>query len=117
MANENTSLDKQQTAVAETVDERPTVAPAVDIYENADEYLIVADVPTATSDHVRLNLDEDQLTLRARRTDEYDYKRSFYLPDGVDFEQTAADLKDGVLTVHLPKAAAIKPRRIAVKQL
>jgi len=112
----NTSLETKQSAVAETVDERPTVAPAVDIYENVDEYLIVADVPNVTTDHVRLNLDEDQLTLRAQRDDELAYKRSFYLPDGVDFDKTSADLKDGVLTVHLPKSAAIKPRRIAVEQ-
>ena len=113
----NTSLKTQQTAVAEPVDERPTVTPAVDIYENVDEYMIVADVPSVTSDRVRLNLDEDQLTLRAQRADDFDYKRTFYLPDGVDFDKTAADMKDGVLTIHLPKAAAVKPRRIEVKQL
>jgi HSP20 family molecular chaperone IbpA len=108
---------KTQVDTAEPVDERPAVAPAVDIFENDDEYLIVADVPSVTSDSVRLNLDEDQLTLRARRADDTDFKRSFYLPDGVDFANAAADLKDGVLSVHLPKAAAVKPRRIAVNQL
>lgn len=113
MANENLS---PQTAVAAPVDERPTIAPAVDIFENADEYLLVADLPGVSNDHIRLNLDEDQLTLRAQRSDDYDYKRAFYLPDGVEFDKTSAALENGVLTIHLPKAAAIKPRRIAVEQ-
>jgi len=117
MSKETRLEKKQQTGVAEPVDERPSIAPPVDIYENNDEYLIVADVPSVTGDKVRLNLEEDQLTLRARRIDDVDYKRSFYLPDGVDFDKADADIKDGVLTVHLPKAAAVKPRRIAVKQL
>ena len=107
-------LAKKPTELAETVDEKPILAPPVDIYENADEYLIVADVPGANSDAVKLHLDEGQLTLRAARDERTDYKRAFYLPEGVDFEGAAAALENGVLSIHLPKSAAIKPRRIPV---
>ncbi len=100
---------------AETVDEKPTLAPLVDIYENADEYLIVADVPGTNSDAVKLHLDEGQLTLRAARDESTDYKRAFYLPEGVDLANAAAALDNGVLSIHLPKSASAKPRRIPVR--
>jgi HSP20 family protein len=114
MAN---TLAKKPTELAETVDEKPTLAPPVDIYENADEYLIVADVPGTHSDAVKLHLDEGQLTLRASRDETVDYKRAFYLPEGVDFAKAEAALDNGVLAIHLPKSAAMKPRRIPVKSL
>jgi HSP20 family molecular chaperone IbpA len=114
MAND---LVKTNTDLAEPVDERIAIAPPVDIYENADEYLLVADVPGATSEAVKLHLEEGQLTLRAARNGNTEYKRGFYLPEGVDFESTAAAIENGVLSIHLPKSAQARPRRINVKQL
>lgn len=102
-------------AVAETVNERPAVAPPVDIYENADEYLILADVPGVKSDAVKLHLEDGTLTLRATRGDLFDYRRQFYLPEGVDMAKAEAKLDKGVLAIHLPKAEEARPRHIPVR--
>jgi HSP20 family molecular chaperone IbpA len=125
MANESNLVTRDDTA-AEPVNERPAVAPPVDIYENEDEFLIVADVPGVASDAVRIHFDDGRLTLIATRGDaqetpmsseypSFDYRRSFLLPDGVDLEKAQADLNNGVLAVHVPKSPAVKPRRIEVR--
>jgi HSP20 family protein len=115
MATDKNLVKKTNAHLAQTIDDRPALSPAVDIYENQDEYLLIADLPAVTSDNVKLHLDGELLTLRASRADEVDYRRSFYLPDGVDFQRSRADLKDGVLSISLPKSTAAKPRRIQVR--
>jgi len=54
------------------------------------------------------------VTLEGRK-ETYDFRRSFLLPEGIDRAKIEAELKQGVLWLHLPKAAAVKPRRISVK--
>lgn len=105
-----------------------TVVPPVDVYENADELLLVADLPGATPDGIDIQLENGQLTIQAKRSDlstttplvtEYrprDYFRSFSVPRGIDASKIAAQLTAGVLRLHLPKSESIKPRRIEVKQ-
>lgn len=99
---------------AQELDERRTVAPPVDIYENADEYLIVADLPGVAEDAVQVNLDDDELSLEADR-DDVRYRRMFRIPHAVDRSAIDAELKLGVLSLHLPKSAEVKPRRIQIK--
>jgi HSP20 family molecular chaperone IbpA len=95
---------------------RAFVAPRVDVYENADELLIVADVPGATSDSVRVEIDKGELLLEAKRVaPAYDYRRVFSVPSGIDASKIEATLSSGVLHVKLPKSDALKPRRIQVK--
>src|SRR5262245_41861417 len=107
--------------------ERPMVAPPVDIFENADELLVLADVPGAAQDTITIDLNKGQLTLTARRVEPqggtaasrawgaFDYYRTFLVPPGIDAEKIPAELSNGVLSVRLPKSAALKPRRIEVK--
>lgn len=106
---------------------RRPVAPAVDVFENKDEYLIVADVPGAKRDGINVHFERGRLTLEARRdfappgpalASEYapaDYQRSFALPQGVDAARIGAELAAGVLRIRLPKSDAMRPRRIAIK--
>lgn len=102
--------------------------PAVDIYENEQEILLIADVPGVDRDHLHINLEKDTLTIEGRRTREEDpgamltcgfrdddYFRSFTVPSGIDGEKVAAELDHGVLRLHLPKSEAIKPRQIKIK--
>jgi len=103
------------------------VAPRVDVYENKDELLIVADLPGAQQDDVAIRLDKGQLTIEAKRADrpeakliavEYrpaSYRRAFSVPDGIDGDKVSAELLEGVLRVHLPKSESLKPRQIAVR--
>jgi HSP20 family molecular chaperone IbpA len=106
---------------------RPTFSPAVDIYENQDELLLVADVPGVKLEDVAIEFERNQLTLTARRQlpelkglregdfPVFDYVRSFTVPRGIDAEKIHAELSNGVLSVHLPRSAAAKPRKIDVR--
>lgn len=109
-----TSKEILKRDTAEAVRQRPAVQPAVDVYENADEVLLVADLPGVDTDALRVHVEDDRLLIEARRGD-WDYRRAFVMPDGIDREKISAQLSAGVLRLTLPKAAAIKPRRISVK--
>jgi len=117
----NESIQKRRDGSAEKLAERPYYAPPVDIFENKDEILILADVPGVTPDGVALNLDKDQLTIDAHRTavpgddPSFDYRRTFVVPRGIDPEKISAHIANGVLKLVLPKPAALKPRQIEVK--
>lgn len=110
---------------AESFRARPALAPAVDVYENAEEVLLVADLPGIEPAGLGLSFEAGQLTIEATTQQAgrpallgdgraYDYRRSFLLPEGIDASRIVAELKDGVLQVHLPKAEPARPRRIAV---
>lgn len=111
----------------ETVQERPAEAPRVDVYENEQELLVVADLPGVDKANLGIHVDQDELTLEGRRMVErtgtlvasefqaIDFRRGFRLPRGIDRDHIEAELKAGVLRLRLPKAASLKPRRIEIK--
>lgn len=106
---------------------RTFIRPRVDVFENEAEYLLVADVPGAATDAIDVRFEEGELLIEARRADETkakrlaqetrlaDYRRAFALPEGVDADKIEATLEKGVLSVHVPKSAATRARRIPVK--
>jgi HSP20 family protein len=103
-------------------------SPNVDILEQADELLVLADLPGAKSDKIDINFEKGVLALHAHvpaRQDENqrylareygigDYYRTFRVSEVIDASRISADYADGVLTLHLPKAESIKPRKINV---
>jgi HSP20 family protein len=113
-------------ATEETRNRERYITPPVDIYETADGLTVMADVPGVAQDDMDIRVDNNVLTIRGRTTHaapgnpvyrEYElvhYFRQFELSDKVDVARISADLKQGVLTVHLPKAEEAKPRRIAI---
>jgi HSP20 family protein len=120
-------LQHQQKEKAERVQSKPYVTPRVDVFENNDEVLLLADLPGVQQDGLTLHLDEDQIDLEGavtanspqaaaigREFRPFDFRRSFAMPQGIDREKVSAELKNGVLWLHLPKSPAAKPRRIAV---
>ena len=104
--------------------------PAVDIREDAERFVIAADVPGVDPEKIELTMENGVLTIKGERTleakDEGDngYRRvervygSFYrrftLPDTADAEAISANGRHGVLEVVIPKRAALQPKRIAV---
>lgn len=108
---------------------RRAVEPPVDVLENADNVLVVADIPGASVDTVDVRVENDTLTLEARRpaanqdaapalsreVEEVDFVRSFRIPAGIDTAQITAEAKNGTVVVRLPKAAAAKTRKIDVR--
>ena len=120
-------LVKSEAEVVEKSRPIPTVGPLVDIYENDDEILLHADMPGIEKDNISVNVDNGTLTLSAVRKLEtkgvttweefgdVEYKRSFSVPQTIDISKVDAELKDGVLRLHLPKSEAAKPRQIEIK--
>jgi HSP20 family protein len=102
--------------------------PRVDILETEQELLILADLPGVKPSDVDVRFENGELTIHGRRNPtnvgmrralwEYEpahYHRSFRLSEDVAADKIEAELKNGVLTIHLPKAEAAKPRRINVR--
>jgi len=103
--------------------------PHVDIVETDAELLLVADVPGAATDAIDIDFDHGRLSVTARVDDrqkddtvyaqrEYgvgDFFRAFQVGETVDISKIDADLRNGVLTIRLPKTEAAKARKIAVK--
>lgn len=131
MRNEN-AIDKtaaNQSHGVERTRSRCCYRPNVDILERAEELLVLADVPGAGSEDIDVNFEDGTLTIHARvgpRQDpaqepllrEYgvgDYYRTFRISEAIEAGKITADYADGVLTLHLPKAEAIKPRKISLK--
>jgi len=105
-----------------------TLTPRVDILETEDELLVLADMPGVTSENVDVRFENGELTVHGRRVTSHGdkpkafaeatvtgYFRSFRLAEHIAADKIEAGLKNGVLTLRLPKVEAVKPRRIAVK--
>jgi HSP20 family molecular chaperone IbpA len=96
---------------------RRTFTPPVDVYENAEEILVVADVPGVAPDRVTVKFENDKLTLEAEATEIGDvrYERSFRVPPLIDVNAVTAEAKHGTVVIHLPKSERAKARQIPVK--
>ena len=103
-------------------------APAVNVAETKDEFAVTAELPGMKAADVSVDFTEGMLTIRGEKVDEHTEKeddRTYYMwerrfgsfqrtlpfPGGIDDQKIVADFTDGVLTVHLPKAEEVKPKR------
>ena len=103
--------------------------PNVDILEQADELIVLADMPGASGDAIDIHFEDGNLTIHAKvepRQDEKteylvreygvgDFYRTFRISEAIDASKITAEYADGVLALRLPKAEEAKPRKIAVK--
>jgi len=120
-------LERYEEKRPETVSEQEFIIPAVDIYENENELLLIADLPGVKKNNLRINIDNERLSIEGKLDEaasgallgwEFqmgDYRRSFQIPSGIDVSKISADLKYGMLSLHLPKAEELKPRKIEVR--
>jgi len=124
-------LDKKQpqevTRAEETRGGRYFV-PRADICENDSEMFVIADMPGVKPDHVEVQYEQGELRIHGRISpqgpqrqryllQEYDvgdFYRAFRIGEGIDPSAINAEMKDGVLKLHLPKREECKPKRIAV---
>jgi HSP20 family protein len=102
-------------------------SPAVDIYETGEGLTVVADLPGVESDALAVHVEDNVLSIEGKSkyerrgspvADEFTipaYFRQFELTDEVDRTKIHAELKNGVLTLHLPRAEKTMPRRIEVR--
>ncbi len=89
------------------------VTPDVDVFQNADGYLLVADLPGATKEGLEVRIEDRRLTFEGPLGEAH-FRREYQLPRDVDTEGIQADLEQGVLTLTLPKLEAARPRRIEI---
>ncbi len=103
-------------------------APPVDLHETDDHYVVTAEVPGLKREDIQIQVQEGRLTLSGLRRErsvtceQYHrverghgtFSRTFHLPLPITEDAITADLKDGVLTVVVPKATDPTPRRIRV---
>lgn len=115
-------------ATAPQAEPTVTYQPNVDICDLGAEVLLVADIPGARASGIDVTFEDGVLAVRAAVPprdlpgravrQEYgigNYRRSFRLGDGFDASQISADYKKGVLTIHVPRLAAVRPRTVEVK--
>lgn len=100
--------------------------PAMDVRETEDEYLVLLDVPGVKAQDVSIELNEQVLTISGSRVPVEtgaaqvverpfgSFVRTLTLPRGIDVDAVVADYQEGVLALHIPKPAGLKPKRIAI---
>lgn len=103
--------------------------PRFDVKETKDTYVIKADLPGLKDEDVEVSLNGNMLSISGNREEEHkeegeqfyamersygSFSRSFTLPDGADGEHVTADLKNGVLTLHIPKRPDAQPKKITI---
>lgn len=117
-----------ESATQERTRDTAVYTPRFDIFENDDELLLFGDLPGVTKEGLDIRYERNELTIygkvapRAGNVErlhaEYgvgDFHRTFAIGEAVDASRISAELKSGVLTLHLPKSEAVKPRRIEIK--
>ena len=131
------SAAKQEVAKRESTDvqaakareESLTLVPPVDIYENAQGITVQADMPGVSKDGLNIQADRNSLVIEGNAVIDVPaameaihadvqatrYRRSFALSAELDAERIEATLKDGVLTLRIPKRAEFRPRKVEVR--
>ncbi len=104
--------------------------PAIDMYQNEDDLIVKAVLPGLSKDDVDISVTADVLTLRGEFKNNEDdngasyhlreqrygvFERSIGLPTDVEVEKSKAVFENGILTITLPKAEAVKPKMISIK--
>jgi len=100
--------------------------PSVDVYQDKDQFTVVAEIPGLKKEDIEVSLHGDTLTISGERKSQEKeeglrterffgkFQRSLTLPSAVSADKVRASYKDGVLEVVLPKAEEAKPKQIEV---
>jgi HSP20 family protein len=107
----------------------PRVFPALNVWEDAEKVFVEAELPGFKMDELEIYVTGDELTIKGNRAERQEegvsfhrqergfgaFSRALRLPVEADSERVEATLRDGVLTIALPKTPAAMPRKIEVK--
>ncbi|SDH73936.1 Molecular chaperone IbpA, HSP20 family [Pseudomonas benzenivorans] len=121
--------DKPVVKRSERPEETQTLLPQVDVFENKDGILLLADMPGVPKDKLELRVENDTLLIEGEITPDTPegmeavyaevrlarYRRAFSLSAELDTSRIDAQLRDGVLNLRIPKHAHAQPRKIEVK--
>jgi HSP20 family protein len=128
--NATRDVAKQESkSVQETREQERAILPAVDIFEDSAGITLQADMPGVSSERLNVQIDGESLSIEGQveipvpeqmnalyadiRSTRY--QRSFALSSELDSDNVEASLKDGVLTLRIPRREAHKPRKIEVQ--
>jgi HSP20 family protein len=103
-----------------------TLVPAVDIYETAEAFVLLADMPGVAPDGVEVLTERETLVVRGRAEGQSsdadyqefelgEYRRAFLITEDLNVAAITAKLRDGVLRVEIPKSDRLKPKKIPVR--
>jgi len=113
---------------AEMTQDRPVYIPTADIYESEHDITVYADMPGVNDKNVNITMEDDVLTLIGHQNDDASddmellyrgyrpgiFRRTFTLGTAINRQKIDAKIKNGVLTLTLPKSEEAKPRKITV---
>ena len=128
MTSQQTVTTRNENATAPESDRRVVLRPAVDIFENGDSITLLADLPGVTDNGLSLEVDDKTLTIQGdialEMPDDIEslyadvrsthYQRAFTLSSELDTTKINASLKNGLLTVTIPKREEVRPRKIEI---
>ena len=115
-------------SIEEILRTQNNISPSSDIYENSDEYILVANMPGVVRSEVQVKVIEESLIVFGRinynetinrdyilnENELGNYFRKFKISDSIDKTKISAKYDNGQLIVHLPKSEKIKPRTIDI---
>ncbi|HXX41075.1 MAG TPA: Hsp20/alpha crystallin family protein [Chthoniobacterales bacterium] len=119
MVRANRELDNRQT--------ESFVAPVASVTEDRDGYLLQMEMPGVSKEGLKITMEDNELTIVGRRwlpsidgallhreSRREDYRRSIEIDPSIDWNKINAKIEHGILTLTLPKAEHVKPRKITV---
>jgi len=105
----------------------PGWTPPVDLYETSSEFVLIAELPGLAREQIEIHAEDGRIVIRGERASQVPceqyhrverghgrFSRAFTLPEPIAVDDVTADLKDGVLTVTIPKAVSRGTRRVDV---
>lgn len=121
------TLKTEEKPAAETARRISYLAPLANIFETKDGYVLEAEMPGVNKNGLEVTVENNELTLVGKRSvapmtaelvyresRDLDYRRVFDLDPSIDTEKVTAKIENGVVTLTLPKAESVKPRKIAI---
>lgn len=120
-------VTRKETGLARPARGEEYVTPLTDLYETENGWVLALEMPGVAPENISVEANENVLTVHGRPTLEdhgrpccqefvwRDIYRQFTIDDRIDVNRITSELQHGILTIHLPKAEAVKPRKIQVK--
>jgi len=126
--SEQTAMERSSGGTVDRSRQNNVYVPHVDVLENTEELLLVADIPGSKSEEIDVRYENGELTIHARVADRQPgnakcllrqygvghFNRVFQISEQIQADKITADYSCGVLTLHLPKVEAAKPHTIKV---
>jgi HSP20 family molecular chaperone IbpA len=128
--NDDKGMMKSESGnLRESAEQERAIRPPVDIYEDKQGITLRADMPGVSKEHLEIKIDRDSLSIEGTAkiptpenmealyadVQTTRYHRSFTMGSELDNEKADASLKDGVLTLHIPKREQYQPRKIDIR--